>query len=112
MSRRDRDRRRAQSDLLNDLELAVSLAKDAGALLLERFGQAAQDVGFKSSSTDMVSAADRDAEALIQTGLRAARPDDGLLAEEGGREHAASGRRWIVVPSSGRCRSRWRARSE
>ena len=49
----------------------------------------------------MVSAADRDAEALIQAGLRDARPDDGLLAEEGGREHAASGRRWIVDPLDG-----------
>jgi myo-inositol-1(or 4)-monophosphatase len=101
VSRRDRDRRRAQGDLLNDLELAVSLAQEAGALLLERFGHAARDVGVKSSSTDMVSAADRDAEALIQTGLRAARPDDGLLAEEGGRERAASGRRWIVDPLDG-----------
>ncbi|HYZ29679.1 MAG TPA: inositol monophosphatase family protein [Thermoleophilaceae bacterium] len=101
MSRGDRDRRRAQGDLLSDLELAVSLARDAGALLLERFGHAARDVGVKSSSTDMVSAADRDAEALIQAGLRAACPDDGLLAEEGARELAASGRRWIVDPLDG-----------
>jgi len=49
----------------------------------------------------MVSAADRDAEALIQAGLREARADDGLLAEEGGREVAASGRRWIVDPLDG-----------
>ena len=49
----------------------------------------------------MVSAADRDAEALIQAGLRDARPQDGLLAEEGGSEVAASGRRWIVDPLDG-----------
>ena len=55
----------------------------------------------KSSATDMVSAADRDAEAVIQAGLRDARPEDGLLAEEGGRELAASGRRWIVDPLDG-----------
>jgi myo-inositol-1(or 4)-monophosphatase len=30
-----------------------------------------------------------------------ARPEDGLLAEEGGREAAASGRRWIVDPLDG-----------
>jgi myo-inositol-1(or 4)-monophosphatase len=70
-------------------------------LLLERFGHTARDVDVKSSSTDMVSAADRDAEALIQAGLREARADDGLLAEEGGREVAASGRRWIVDPLDG-----------
>jgi myo-inositol-1(or 4)-monophosphatase len=95
------DRRGAQGDLLNDLELAQSLAREAGALLLERFGGKARDVESKTTSTDLVSAADRDAEALIQAGLREARPDDGLLAEEGGREDAASGRRWIVDPLDG-----------
>jgi myo-inositol-1(or 4)-monophosphatase len=49
----------------------------------------------------MVSAADRDAEALIRAGLRSARPEDGLLAEEGSREVAASGRRWVVDPLDG-----------
>jgi len=58
-------------------------------------------VDVKSSSTDMVSAADRDAEALIRQGLRDARPEDGLLAEEGSRAEAASGRRWIVDPLDG-----------
>jgi myo-inositol-1(or 4)-monophosphatase len=58
-------------------------------------------VDVKSSSTDMVSAADRDAEALIHAGLRAARPEDGLIAEEGGRETGSSGRRWIVDPLDG-----------
>jgi myo-inositol-1(or 4)-monophosphatase len=70
-------------------------------MLLERFHQKARDVDVKSSSTDMVSAADHDAEALIARGLREARPDDGLLAEEGSQEDAASGRRWIVDPLDG-----------
>lgn len=96
------DRRGAQGDLLSsDLELAASLAREAGALLLDRFGEKARDVDVKTSATDLVSAADRDAEAVIQAGLRAARPDDGLLAEEGGRQDATSGRRWIVDPLDG-----------
>jgi myo-inositol-1(or 4)-monophosphatase len=49
----------------------------------------------------MVSAADRDAEALIQRVLRDERPEDGLLGEEGGRSRAESGRRWIVDPLDG-----------
>jgi myo-inositol-1(or 4)-monophosphatase len=49
----------------------------------------------------MVSAADRDAEALIHGVLREERPEDGLLGEEGGRERAASGRRWVVDPLDG-----------
>jgi myo-inositol-1(or 4)-monophosphatase len=55
----------------------------------------------KSSATDMVSAADRDSEALIVSGLREARPQDGLLAEEGSREASESGRRWVVDPLDG-----------
>lgn len=77
------------------------MARAAGALLLERFGGPARDVGVKSSATDMVSAADRDAEALIHRMLRDERPDDGLLAEEGGRARALSGRRWVVDPLDG-----------
>jgi myo-inositol-1(or 4)-monophosphatase len=95
------DRRADQGDLLNDLELATSLARDAGALLLTRFGEAAREVDVKSSSTDMVSAADRDAEALIRRALREARPEDGLLGEEGSQRESESGRVWIVDPLDG-----------
>lgn len=49
----------------------------------------------------MVSAADRDAEALIRRGLRAARPDDGLLGEEGSKRDSESGRQWVVDPLDG-----------
>ena len=49
----------------------------------------------------MVSAADRDAESLIVGRLRETVPDDGLLAEEGGRAEAVSGRRWVVDPLDG-----------
>jgi myo-inositol-1(or 4)-monophosphatase len=77
------------------------MASEAGALLLERFGGPARGVEVKSSSTDMVSAADRDAEALIHSILRDERPEDGLLAEEGGRARAESGRRWVVDPLDG-----------
>ena len=55
----------------------------------------------KSTRTDMVSDADRDAERLIEEMLLGERPDDGLLAEEGGRSEASSGRRWVVDPLDG-----------
>jgi myo-inositol-1(or 4)-monophosphatase len=58
-------------------------------------------VDVKSSATDMVSAADRDAEALIRTGLTTARPEDGLVGEEGSRRESASGRHWVVDPLDG-----------
>jgi myo-inositol-1(or 4)-monophosphatase len=77
------------------------MAREAGALLLARFGGPARGVEVKSTSTDMVSAADRDAEALIHSILRDERPEDGLLAEEGGHAPAESGRRWVVDPLDG-----------
>lgn len=97
-----RDRRGAPGDpLSSDLDLAIGLAREAGALLLERYGADARDVDVKSSSTDLVSAADRDAEALIRSSLRTARPDDGLLGEEGSQSDGSSGRRWVVDPLDG-----------
>ena len=58
-------------------------------------------LGRKSSRTDMVSDADRDAEAAIEELLRTERPDDGLLAEEGAHSEGGSGRRWVVDPLDG-----------
>ena len=58
-------------------------------------------MGHKSSDTDLVSDADREAELRIQELLASERPDDGLLAEEGAASRACSGRRWIVDPLDG-----------
>ena len=55
----------------------------------------------KSTRTDMVSDADRDAEELIEGALLGERPDDGLIAEEGASSQARSGRRWVVDPLDG-----------
>jgi myo-inositol-1(or 4)-monophosphatase len=77
------------------------MARDAGALLSERFGTPARGLSRKSTRTDMVSDADRDAEAVIEAILEAERPDDGLLAEEGAHSAADSGRRWVVDPLDG-----------
>lgn len=70
-------------------------------LLLDRFRGPAQGLEHKDSRTDMVSDADRDAEALIERALLEERPDDGLVAEEGAHRAASSGRRWVVDPLDG-----------
>ncbi|MEA2389860.1 MAG: monophosphatase, partial [Thermoleophilaceae bacterium] len=49
----------------------------------------------------MVSDADREAEETISRLLRAERPDDGLLGEEGLSAEGSSGRRWVVDPLDG-----------
>ncbi len=83
------------------LDLAESVAREAGRLLLERFRRPATGVDSKSSATDPVSDADRDAETLIRSRLLAARPDDGLLGEEGSSIAGGSGVRWVVDPLDG-----------
>jgi len=87
--------------LREDLELAERAALAAGDLLLERHGKPVSGLERKSTYTDPVSDADRDAEELIEGVLLGARPEDGLLAEEGTQAESASGRRWVVDPLDG-----------
>ena len=84
-----------------DLELAERAARAAGEVLMSYYGRPAEGVASKSSATDLVSDADREAERTIRDLLAAERPDDGLIAEEGSRAEAASGRRWVVDPLDG-----------
>ena len=70
-----------------DLALAERAARAAGEVLLSYYGRPAEGVSSKSSATDLVSDADREAERTIRDLLAAERPDDGLIAEEIGRAH-------------------------
>ena len=86
--------RAAPSGELTDRELAEAAAWRAGELLRGRFG-AEHAVERKSASgADVVTEADREAEAAVVELLRAERPDDGILGEEGARREA--GRTWLV----------------
>src|SRR3954471_16739006 len=99
--RRNHRDRADRAGALTDLELAERAARAAGELLLERYARAPEGVDSKSSATDMVSDADRAAEEAISRILRAERPDDGLLGEEGLQASGSSGRRWVVDPLDG-----------
>jgi myo-inositol-1(or 4)-monophosphatase len=85
----------------DDLELAERAARAAGEVLMSYFGQAAEGLSVKSSPTDPVSDADREAEEAIQSILATERPDDGVIGEEGANTSAANGRTWIVDPLDG-----------
>ena len=75
---------------------------EAGALLLGALASERTSVGTKSSGTDMVSEMDRASEALIVRHLRAERPEDSILGEEGGDiVSGTSGVRWVVDPLDG-----------
>jgi myo-inositol-1(or 4)-monophosphatase len=83
------------------LSLAERAARAAGDLLRERLHAPTTGLAYKSSETDPVSDADRDAEAAIRRLLRDARPDDAMLGEEGTASLGASGLRWVIDPLDG-----------
>lgn len=87
--------------------VARDAARAAGAQLLRRFGAGATGVRTKTSRTDMVSDADREAEATIVAAIHAARPDDAILSEEGGGMDGAGSVRWIVDPLDGTTNFLW-----
>jgi myo-inositol-1(or 4)-monophosphatase len=55
----------------------------------------------KSSSTDLVTATDTASERFIVEQLRALRPDDAIVGEEGGGNTGTSGLTWLVDPIDG-----------
>ena len=83
------------------LALAERLAGAAAALSLERLREPRADVRTKSSATDMVSEVDEACERLIVDGIHGARPDDGVLSEEGAAVESSSGVRWVIDPIDG-----------
>jgi myo-inositol-1(or 4)-monophosphatase len=87
--------------LTPDLDLAERAARAGGEVLMEYYGRPPEGLGVKSSATDLVSDADREAERAIRELLASARPGDGLVAEEGSQAEAENGRRWIVDPLDG-----------
>jgi myo-inositol-1(or 4)-monophosphatase len=82
------------------LELACRVAVAAGRMLIGSGGRP-KVVATKSSPTDVVTEADRVAEALIRDLIGDARPGDRILGEEGGETGSGSGVRWIVDPLDG-----------
>ena len=81
------------------VEVAVTLAKEAGALLLKHLNETLT-VDPKGVS-DIVTTADRASEELILNGLRRAFPDHSMLGEEIGHTVRASEYCWIVDPLDG-----------
>lgn len=88
------------------LDAAREIAEEAGALLMERFGRLAGSEIERRGRRDVVTAADREAEALIRRRLAQVDPDVPVLGEEGDGAAARSGTRpsgpcWIVDPLDG-----------
>ena len=82
-----------------ELDVAVRVAREAGALLKDNFGRV-QEVEYKGR-IDLVTEMDRRSEELILGRLRAAFPGDGVWAEESGKDRAGAERVWIIDPLDG-----------
>jgi myo-inositol-1(or 4)-monophosphatase len=83
------------------LALATKVAQGAADLLVEAASRPRASVTTKSSATDMVTEMDRAAEQYIVGELLAARPGDGIVAEEGSARPSTSGLRWVIDPLDG-----------
>lgn len=84
--------------MTDDLQLAADLVREAGQLAARMLRQGLE-THHKSSVSDVVSAADHAAEDLVVARLRAARPDDGMIGEEGANRPGE--RTWFIDPVDG-----------
>jgi myo-inositol-1(or 4)-monophosphatase len=91
----------ARPEPLALLDVAIPVAEKAADLLRAGVGQTRQSVSTKSTATDMVTEMDRASEDLIVSALLGARPDDGIVAEEGSARAGTSGVRWVIDPLDG-----------
>jgi myo-inositol-1(or 4)-monophosphatase len=87
------------SEALRDL--ALKTAVEAGQLILRLRDEGVVVAGTKSSEIDIVTRADQSAEALVKERLLGARPEDGMVGEEGDDLRGTSGVVWIVDPIDG-----------
>lgn len=83
------------------LDLARQAARSAGDLLLQRFHKPSAGIEAKSTPTDLVSDADRDAERLIVNLITKERPDDGIISEERPASSSTTGIDWVIDPLDG-----------
>jgi myo-inositol-1(or 4)-monophosphatase len=80
-------------------ETALAAARAGGALLRSKFGTRLHIE--EKSAKDLVTEADREAEAAIVTLIQTRFPEHNILAEEGAYPQTASPFRWIIDPLDG-----------
>ncbi|GII03954.1 inositol monophosphatase family protein [Planobispora takensis] len=84
----------------DDAEVAIAAARAGADVVRDMYGRRLARID--KGAGDFATTADVEAEKTILGILRAARPDDAVLGEEGGRRGAAGAvRRWLVDPLCG-----------
>lgn len=86
------------SALLQD---AIELARKAGAVQLGYFRGDNLEIRAKLNDSDVVTAADKAAEAVIISGIRSKYPTHSILSEESGAEMHDADYRWVIDPLDG-----------
>ncbi|MDR1799195.1 MAG: inositol monophosphatase [Bifidobacteriaceae bacterium] len=81
--------------------MCLQIAKAAGQAVAGAAGADRLAAHTKSSATDVTTAMDVKAEQLIRQMIRARRPQDAILGEEGGTAAGSSGLTWVVDPIDG-----------
>ncbi len=83
------------------LDIARTVAAEAGALAASMRANGISVAKTKSSQLDIVTQADTAVETLIRERLQEARPGDGIFGEEEGESVGSSAVTWIVDPIDG-----------
>lgn len=86
------------ADLLN---IARSIAQEAGELALTTRRRGVEVAATKSTDTDIVTFADQAVQDFVRTRLSELRPQDGFFGEENGGSRSSSGLTWVVDPIDG-----------
>ena len=81
--------------------LCIDVALEAGRLIRDDRPHSVGVAATKSTDTDVVTVMDQRSEELLHRLIRSARPDDGVLGEEGVDVVGTSGLTWIVDPIDG-----------
>ncbi|GAA2570355.1 inositol monophosphatase family protein [Streptomyces roseoviolaceus] len=88
------------SYMSSDAEVAIAAARAGADVVRDMCGQWLPRID--KAAGDFATAADVEAEEVILDVIRAARPDDAVLGEEGGQKGAADAvRQWLVDPLCG-----------
>ena len=76
-------------------------AREAGAIHMNYFRSGDLGISTKTNSFDVVTRADKEAEALIKSHIHHLYPEHCILAEESGEEAHSSPWRWVIDPLDG-----------
>src|SRR5580704_9974471 len=90
----------SDEDARGMLDVDRGAGTEAGCMVSQTPAHAVR-ASTKSPPTDSVTEMDRAAEQLILGTILAARPDDGLMGEEGASKASQSGISWLIDPIDG-----------